>query len=90
MRPLGLEAVRAHARDMERAAARFYRQALTRTTDASIRKLLGDLAEAEDRHDQTAAGLEEKLLTEPVRARRRARTSAGGSFCRSSSRGSSA
>ena len=48
MRPLGLETARAHAHDMERAAARFYRQALTRTTDASIRKLLGDLAEAED------------------------------------------
>jgi erythrin-vacuolar iron transport family protein len=67
MRPLGLETVRAHAREMERAAARFYRQALTRTTDASIRKLLGDLAEAEERHDQIAAGLEEKLLTQSVR-----------------------
>jgi erythrin-vacuolar iron transport family protein len=67
MRPLGLETVRAHAREMERAAARFYRQALTRTTDASIRKLLGDLAEAEERHEQIAAGLEEKLLTQSVR-----------------------
>jgi rubrerythrin len=67
MRPLGLDTVRAHAREMERAAARFYRQALTRTTDASIRKLLGDLAEAEERHDQIAAGLEEKLLTQSVR-----------------------
>jgi erythrin-vacuolar iron transport family protein len=67
MRPLGLETVRAHAREMERAAARFYRQALTRTTDASIRKLLGDLAEAEEKHDQIAAGLEEKLLTQSVR-----------------------
>jgi rubrerythrin len=67
MRPLGLETVRAHAREMERAAARFYRQALTRTTDASIRKLLGDLAEAEEKHDQIAAGLEEKLLTQSAR-----------------------
>ena len=67
MRPLGLETVRAHAREMERAAARFYREALTRTTDASIRKLLGDLAEAEEKHDQIAAGLEEKLLTQSVR-----------------------
>ena len=48
IRPLGLETARAHARDMERAAARFYRQALTRTSDAAIRKLLGDLAEAEE------------------------------------------
>ena len=38
---------------MERTAARFYRQAMTRTTDASIRKLLGDLAEVEDHHDQS-------------------------------------
>ena len=67
MRPLGLETVRARAREMERAAARFYRQALTRTTDASIRKLLGDLAEAEEKHDQIAAGLEEKLLTQSAR-----------------------
>ena len=48
---------------MERAAARFYRQAVTRTTDASIRRLLGDLAEAEDKHDQLATGLEHELLT---------------------------
>ena len=54
-RPLGIEAVRAHAREMERTAARFYRRALTRTTDASTRKLLGDLAEEEEKHDQIAA-----------------------------------
>jgi erythrin-vacuolar iron transport family protein len=67
MKPLGLEAARAHTHDMERAAARFYRQALTRTTDASIRKLLGDLAEAEDKHDQLASGLEHEVLTDSVR-----------------------
>ena len=60
MKPLGLEAARERTHDMERAAARFYRQALTRTTDASIRKLLGDLAEAEDKHDQLATGLEHR------------------------------
>ena len=54
VRPLNIDIVRSHAHEMERAAARFYRQALTRTTDASIRKLLGDLAEAEDKHDQSA------------------------------------
>ena len=52
---------------MERAAARFYRQALTRTTDASTRKLLGDLAEEEEKHDQIAAGLEEEILTATAR-----------------------
>ncbi|MGA9848738.1 MAG: iron exporter MbfA [Roseiarcus sp.] len=67
VRPLSIEVVRPRARDMERTAARFYRQAMARTSDASIRKLLGDLAEIEDRHDQTAAHLEEELLTEHVR-----------------------
>jgi rubrerythrin len=67
MKPLGLEAARARTHDMERAAARFYRQALPRTTDASIRKLLGDLAEAEDKHDQLATGLEQEVLTDSVR-----------------------
>jgi erythrin-vacuolar iron transport family protein len=66
-RPLGIETVRSHARDMERAGARFYRRALTRTTDASTRKLLGDLAEEEEKHDQIAAGLEEEILTPSAR-----------------------
>ena len=66
-RPLGIDTVRAHAREMERTAARFYRQALTRTTDASTRKLLGDLAEEEEKHDQIAAGLEEQILTTSAR-----------------------
>ncbi len=67
-RPLGIETVRSHARDMERAAARFYRQALPHTTDASTRKLLGDLAEEEEKHDQIAAGLEEEILTHSARS----------------------
>jgi rubrerythrin len=66
-RPLNIEQVRAYARDMERAAARFYRQAMARTTDASIRKLLGDLAEVEDKHDRKAAELEKELLTASAR-----------------------
>jgi rubrerythrin len=66
-RPLGFDVVRTHAREMERAAARFYRQALPRTTDASTRKLLGDLAEEEEKHDQIAAGLEEEILTPAAR-----------------------
>jgi rubrerythrin len=66
-RPLGIETVRSHAREMERNAARFYRQALTRTNDASTRKLLGDLAEEEEKHDQIAAGLEEQILTTSAR-----------------------
>ena len=63
MGPLRIETVRTRAREMERSAARFYRQAIERVSDASIRKLLGDLAEAEERHDQTAAQLQEEMLT---------------------------
>ena len=91
VRPLHIEAVRARAHEMERAAARFYRQALTRTTDASIRKLLGDLAEAEDKHDQTAAAQPRKGAADrQPRATARRRTNADASSCRSSSPASSA
>ena len=47
MRPLGIEHVRDQAEAMERQAYRFYVEAAKRTTDASTRKLLGDLAAAE-------------------------------------------
>ena len=67
LRPLSIEAVRTRARQMEKDAARFYRNALGQVSDAAIRKLLGDLAEAEDAHDATAAALEEKHLTPGAR-----------------------
>ena len=67
IRPLSIDAVRSRARDMERDAARFYRQAAARASDASIRKLLGDLAEAEEKHDETAAHLEREHLTDTAR-----------------------
>src|SRR6202035_2333117 len=57
----------AHAHEMELVAVRFYRQATARTSDASIRKLLGDLAEVEDTHDRKALNLEKKLLTDSAR-----------------------
>jgi rubrerythrin len=63
MRPLPIERVRTAATDMEADAARFYRLAATRTTDASIRKLLGDLAAAEDQHQRDAVKLEHETLT---------------------------
>ncbi len=66
-RPLHIETVRAHAHEMELAAARFYRQAVARTSDASIRKLLGDLAEVEVTHDRRALNLEKELLTPSAR-----------------------
>ncbi|WP_419731065.1 iron exporter MbfA [Lichenicola sp.] len=73
----GIDTIRRHARQMELDAARFYRQAATRTSDPAIRKLLGDLAEAEDAHEQAAGAIELKLLpaskreTEDDHARRR-------------------
>ena len=67
VRPLNLEAVRTHARSMEKAAARFYRTAIGRASDASVRKLLGDLAAIEDQHDNRVAVLERELLTDTAR-----------------------
>lgn len=54
---LGLERIRAEAEAMEREAAKFYTAAAQRTTDAATRKLLGDLAAAETRHEAKAGEL---------------------------------
>ena len=58
VRPLGLDKVRAQAEAMEKETRNFYRAALERTSDAGIRKLLGDLAAIEDRH----AGIAHQLV----------------------------
>ena len=68
MQVLRLDAVRGQAEVMEIEAARFYRTAAGRSTDASIRKLLGDLAEAEDKHEHMAERLMAENLPESVRA----------------------
>ncbi len=68
MKELRLEAVRRQAQLMEAETLRFYRQAAERSTDASIRKLLGDLAEAELVHEHVADELMEKNVPEAVRA----------------------
>lgn len=67
VKPLPIDRVRAQAEEMEADAARFYRLALQRTSDASIRKLLGDLAEIEDQHKRDAAHLEAEHLTDKAR-----------------------
>src|SRR5690606_38934922 len=65
MQQLSLEAVRQQVWEMEESAARFYTEAAKRTTDAEVRKLLGDLAAAERGHQATADRLEaENLGTE--------------------------
>jgi rubrerythrin len=60
---LGIDTVRQTARQMEIESSRFYRHAAERSTDASIRKLLGDLAAVEDSHERTAEEIEEKHLS---------------------------
>ena len=51
---LGLDRIREEARAMERDAQAFYAAAAARTTDAEVRRLLGDLMEAEAQHEQNA------------------------------------
>ena len=52
---------------MEANASRFYHQAASRTSDVSIRDLLGDLAIAETAHEQTADEIDE--TTPPTEGR---------------------
>jgi rubrerythrin len=65
----GIEAIRRQARQMEQDAARFYQLAATQTTDASIRKLLGDLATAELEHERTAGEIENKRLPQEAKSK---------------------
>jgi rubrerythrin len=66
IRPLGIEAVRKQVAVMELETRRFYESALARTTDASMRQLLGDLAEAERKHYATAESLKKEHITSQV------------------------
>lgn len=54
---LSLDRMRGEAEAMEREAAGFYRRAAQRTQDAETRRLLGDLAAAEARHEAKAGDL---------------------------------
>ena len=67
IRPLGIKTVRNLAETMEMETRRFYEQAARRVTDASTRKLLMDLAEAEQKHSNFAESLEQKHLTPEAR-----------------------
>jgi rubrerythrin len=58
---LGLDRIRAEAMAMEREAEAFYRAAAERTTDAEARKLLGDLAAEEARHESGVEAMAEEL-----------------------------
>jgi rubrerythrin len=63
LRPLGLAKVRRQAEAIELETRRFYERALERSTDASLRKLLGDLIAAEREHIDRAQKLSQDLLT---------------------------
>jgi rubrerythrin len=59
--PLGLEAARKFAEEMEYETARFYRRAAHTTQDEATRDLLRQLADAEDKHENLAHQLGAKL-----------------------------
>ena len=65
---LGIDTVRRYAESMEAETQRFYERAAARTTDASTRKLLGDLAEAERGHVTMADELQKEHLTDTAKA----------------------
>ena len=62
VRPLGVDNVRKQAVAMEDQARRFYMQAAQSATDVSIRKLLGDLVEAETSHMSLAGRLTDAIV----------------------------
>jgi erythrin-vacuolar iron transport family protein len=67
VRPLGINKVRKQAEIMELETERFYERALNVVSDASIRKLLGDLAEVERQHYVNAGSIEEKQAASGAR-----------------------
>ena len=65
--PRGLDAVLKQAGAMEVEGRRFYERAAARTTDARMRGLLDDLAQAERSHEGRATALQRERLTPDVR-----------------------
>lgn len=68
----GVDEIRKQAAEMEAQACRFYATASRRATDASIRKLLGDLARAEAGHIGAAMGAVREHAPETVQQAERA------------------
>ena len=68
VRPLGLDKVRQQAEAIEKETRDFYRAALERASDAEVRKLIGDLIAAEDRHIGIAQHISEVELTTEARS----------------------
>jgi rubrerythrin len=65
---LRIDVARRQAEIMELEASRFYAQAAERARDTDVRRLLGDLAEIEKKHESLAARLGETILTPDVKA----------------------
>jgi rubrerythrin len=72
-----IDAMRERAESMEEEAANFYRRAAARTSDAGVRKLLGDLADIEAGHEAHARKLTEGV---PQQARDEERETARRNF----------
>ena len=64
VRPLGIHAVRKQVEIMELETRNFYERAMQQVSDAGVRELLGDLADAERKHSAAAHALGEKILTD--------------------------
>jgi rubrerythrin len=71
VRPLGLKAVQKEAEMMELETKRFYEAAARRATDVGMRQLLGDLAEEERHHAQTAETIAQTKLSEEESAKQK-------------------
>jgi rubrerythrin len=71
IRPLGLKAVQKEAELMEMETKRFYEVAARRATDVGMRQLLGDLAEEERHHAQTAERIVRLQLSEEEASRQK-------------------
>ena len=63
-RPLKIADVRKQAEIMELETRRFYERAINQVTDAGIRKLLGDLAEIERKHQVQAEAMQEHIAAD--------------------------
>jgi rubrerythrin len=66
---LPLETIRKEVGTMEFEAERFYAKAAEQAEDVGVRRLLGDLAEAEKGHEKVAAKLTDEILSPGARAK---------------------
>lgn len=71
MEPLKVEKLWEVSEQIEAQNQRFYHLAASRSTDAGVRKLLGDLAAAEQGHAHTAADLQANVLHEDAKEQER-------------------